>query len=156
MRADIVDRGIEHGATKFIVNGSGEGGGARTRARIGARVKYDDYDRDEIGSRGRTAFRRVASRRACLAKRICRYDREDTGEVLSHNAKVYSLLYVRLTRPGSYVPVLNRVWLVIPERSTICARLVKLSSRKILVKKHSWPRRVCYNKARTQRESRWS
>lgn len=41
MRADIVDRGIEHGTAKFIVDGG--------RC---APVKYDDYDRDEIESRG--------------------------------------------------------------------------------------------------------
>lgn len=40
MRADIVDRGIEHGTAKFIVDGG--------RC---ACVKYDDYNRDEIGSR---------------------------------------------------------------------------------------------------------
>lgn len=44
MRADIVDRGIEDGTAKFIVDGG----------RCG-RVKYDDYDRDEIGSRGFSA-----------------------------------------------------------------------------------------------------
>lgn len=40
VRADIVDRGIQHGTAKFIVDGG--------RC---ARVKYDDYNRDEIGSR---------------------------------------------------------------------------------------------------------
>jgi len=51
MRADIVDRCIEHGTAKFIVDG-----GRCTR------VKYDDYNRDEIGSRGSSA---------ALGKYIC-------------------------------------------------------------------------------------
>lgn len=62
MRADIVDHGIEHGTAKFIVNGK--------TVRVDACIKYDDYDRDEIGSHGGWLFRFTTR------EYICRRDRE--------------------------------------------------------------------------------
>jgi len=56
MRADIVDRGIEHGTAKFIIDGG--------RC---ACVKYDDYDHDENGSRGFS----VARYKKCVCVCVC-------------------------------------------------------------------------------------
>lgn len=62
MCADIVDRGIEHGTAKFIVDGGRS-----------VPVKYDDYNRDEIGSRDFFAAleKKEIYMRACVCVRVC-------------------------------------------------------------------------------------